>query len=456
MAGIDRKDRYGMLKSTLVWGLLLFVLSGCTQMSNYLDYMGRHRNLTNTFHNHPRMEVLRELSPENCYSLSGRLVMDQPYDGPVLVAAVSDRYQQREIVATRIIRSPTAHYAIFLPEGEYDIYVYADLDKSGSFETKELVGRTLPGKPATVQKKKVVDAILAQGPAIMIDINHPLKSDISMNARVAVSNYKYESLDDEFFDPSYGTLGIYRPTEFLTHTQGSLFALEDYDPEKIMIIFVHGVEGTPRDWKYLVDGLDREHFQPWFYYYPSGLPLEKLGSLLAHAIKFFNEFPDYKLKRLVIVAHSMGGLVARSAIDNLCRKGTPPYLKMYISMSSPYGGIEEAKSGLKSAPVVVPSWRDVATDSIFLKNIYERDMPDDVPFHMFFGYRNKSGASGDGTITLRSQLDSRVHLKAVKTYGFDTTHVGILNDEAVKQEFCRLLLTVDPVTEKYEKVERAK
>jgi hypothetical protein len=63
---------------------------------------------------------------------------------------------------------------------------------------------------------------------------------------------------------------------------------------------------------------------------------------------------------------------------------------------------------------------------------------------MFFGYRNQSGISSDGVITLRSQLDSRVHLKAVKTYGFDTTHVGILNDEAVRRELNRLLETVSP------------
>lgn len=443
MTGINEKNKCRLIKLMLIWSSLFLLLPGCAQMSNYLDYMGRHKKLESTFNNHPRMEVLRELSPEDCYSLSGRLTSDLPYNGSVFVVAVSDRFQQREIVATRIIRSPSDHYAIFLPEGEYDIYIYADLNKNGFFETKELVGRTQPGKPISVKNKKAVDAILVQGPTIKININNPQKSDIDIYAKVAVSSYKYDSLDDEFFDPSYGIMGIYRPTEFLTHTQGSLFALEDYNPNKIMIVFVHGVEGTPRDWKYFVDGLDRERFQPWFYFYPSGLPLEKLGSLLAYAINFFNEFPEYKIQRLVIVAHSMGGLVARAAIDGLCRKGTPPYLKMYISMSSPYGGIEEANTGLKSAPVIVPSWRDVATNSLFLKNIYERDMPADVPFHMFFGYRNKSGASSDGTITLRSQLDSRVHLKAVKTYGFDTTHVGILNDEAVKKEFYRLLSTVD-------------
>jgi uncharacterized alpha/beta hydrolase family protein len=174
------------------------------------------------------------------------------------------------------------------------------------------------------------------------------------------------------------------------------------------------------------------------------LRLEKLGYLLAHSIAVMNSMEKYQIQSMVVVAHSMGGLVARAAINNLCKKGRPPYLKMYISMSSPYGGVEDANKGLKSAPVVIPSWYDVATESSFLKQIYQQDLPPDIPFHMFFGYRNQSGISSDGVITLRSQLDSRVHLKAVKTYGFDATHVGILNDEAVKRELYRLLESVSP------------
>jgi hypothetical protein len=166
MASIDRKDRCKLIKFIFIWNSIILLLAGCAQMSNYLDYMGRHKRLENTFNNNPRMEVLRELSPENCYSLSGKLTSDRPYDGSVFVVAVSDRYQKREIVATRIIRSPSEQYAIFLPEGEYDIYVYADLNKNGFFETTELIGRTQPGKPVSVQSKKAVDAILVQGPTI--------------------------------------------------------------------------------------------------------------------------------------------------------------------------------------------------------------------------------------------------------------------------------------------------
>ena len=415
-------------------------LSGC----DYLNFMERHKSLESTFQNKPRMEVLRELSPESCLALAGKLNLNRTYDGPLLVVAVSDRFQTREIVASRIISSPALYYSLLLPEGNYDLYFFADLNRDGFFYSDELVGLTNPGKSVSVKRNNAEDNILVTGPAIRVDVDHPGKSGLPVHTRVMVQSTKYESLDDEFFDPHYGTMGLYRPTEFLAHTQGAFFQLEDYDRNKTLVIFVHGVEGTPRDWKYLVEGLDRKRFQPWFYYYPSGLPLERLGTLLAHFIINLDKTPGFGIQRLVIVAHSMGGLVACSAIDRLCRDGKPPYLKMYISMSSPYGGVEEARRGMEMAPIMVPSWRDVATDSPFLQNIYRTALPEDVPFYMFFGYRNKSGESGDGTITLHSQLDARLHMKAFKTYGFDATHVGILNDEAVRQTFYGILKTVGP------------
>lgn len=433
-----------MIMVTLIMTFFCTMLSGCKPMFEYLDFMGRHKTLESTFQHSPRLEVMRELSPEDCFVLVGKFVKDSPSKEPLLVVAVSDRYQYREIVGSRIIRSPAFFYAIFLPEGDYDLYIFADANRDGYFDVNEMVGRTTLGKSVPVKGKLALDGITVVGPDIRLDFKHPLTADIPVHTKVITHTYKYDSLDDDFFDSRYGTMGLYRPTEFLTHTQGWLFSLEEFNPSKTLVLFVHGVDGTPRDWKYMVEGLDRKRFQPWFYYYPSGLRLEKLGSLLAHSIVVMNSMDKYQMQNMVVVAHSMGGLVARAAIDTLCKNGRPPYLKMYISMSSPYGGVEDASSGLKSAPVVIPSWHDVATESLFLKQIYQKNLPEDVPFHMFFGYRNRSGISSDGVITLKSQLDSRVHLKALKTYGFDTTHVGILNDELVRREFYRLLDTVSP------------
>lgn len=423
--------------------LILFFLasfSGC----EYLKFVKQKSDLKSEFDHQPKMELLRELAPENCFTLFGELKFRPGYDGTILIVAVSDRFQHREIVAKRVLVSPFLYYSLFVPEGEYDLYVFADLNHDDFFQENELVGQTQSGKPVLVQKKYAQDAVLLQGPAIHLDMDHPQTANLPIHFHNLAHKNKYVPLDDDFFAPRFGTMGLYRPMEFLAHTQGTLFQLEKYNPKKTLVIFVHGVEGTPQDWKYLVDGLDKEKFQSWFFYYPSGLPLKNLGNMLARSIILLDQTPGYGISNLIIVAHSMGGLVARSAIDRLCRDGKPHYLKMYISLSSPYGGIEEAREGAKTAPVMVPCWLDVAAESEFLKNIYQNELPEDLPFFMFFGYRNKSGISSDGTITLRSQLDRRVYLKAVRTYGFDATHVGILNDETVKEVFNDILKTAAP------------
>ncbi len=424
----------------LFFVFVLLSLSGC----EYLKFVEQKRTLKSEFHNQPKVELLRELSPENCYTLMGNLEHRKDFKRSFLAVAVSDRFQNREIVAKRVILHPALYYALMLPEGDYDLFIFADINGDENFSKDELVGRTPVGRPVSVSRKIAEDNVLVRGPVLRLDVDHPQTSDLPVHFQGTMRKSRYASLDDEFFDPRYGTMGLYRPMEFLAHAQGAFFQLEDYDPNKTLLLFVHGVEGTPRDWKYLVEGLDRKKFQSWFYYYPSGMPLEKLGNNLARSIMTLNETPGYSIHKLVIVAHSMGGLVARAAIDRLCRDKTPSYLKMYISLSSPYGGIEEAREGMKSAPVMVPCWIDVASDSAFLKKIYATPLPEDLPFYMFFGYRNKSGISSDGTITLRSQLDSRVYMKAVRTYGFDATHVGILNDEAVRQVFNEILQNAAP------------
>jgi pimeloyl-ACP methyl ester carboxylesterase len=208
-----------------------------------------------------------------------------------------------------------------------------------------------------------------------------------------------------------------------------------------MVVFVHGVQGTPRDFSYLVDGIDRNLYQPWFYFYPSGMPLQKLGSLLADILKFASDSGSFPMKRVIVVAHSMGGLVALSALNQLCSDGAPPYLKGYVSFDSPYGGMEAAKAGVENAPAVVPSWRDVATGSPFLERLYQGPATGALPFYLFFGY--ETGDSSDGTISLHSQLEPKVHFSAFKRYGFNSTHEGILHDEGARQAFYQVLEALD-------------
>jgi hypothetical protein len=429
-----------LLSSFLAW-------PGCGHISGYLGFLQRHRSLENAFQNQPRVELLRELSPEGCFRLEGHLVLSNQQDTPLLAVAVSHRYGQEEVVVARELALGIPFYDFFIPEGEYNLFFFADLDRNGVFESHELVGQTASDQPVTITTDRTEDGFTVEGPKVGIDLNRPQVSDFPLQIKVTSRTFIFDSLDNDFFDPRHGQMGLYRPTALITHTQGFFFGLEKYDPRKAQVIFVHGIGGTPRDWKFIVEGMERDRFQAWFFYYPSGLPLEKLGSLLARILTDIDKALR-KDSRLVIVAHSMGGLVGQAAINKLCRDGTPPYLKMYISFSTPYGGVEGAKTGLEYAPVVVPSWKDVAVGSAFLDRLYQQKCSPEVPSYLFFGYRDdslmKSRLSSDGVIPLKSQLDPRKQLTANRVYGFDATHVGILNDKESQRVFNQTLELAAP------------
>jgi len=427
-----------LLKGCILWLTVLFFV-GCGSVNNYLGFWQKKQEAREAFSREQGAELLMQLAPEDAYLLLGKLTLNRDPAGPILLLAVTDRFKKREIAVRSPMQTPLDYYQIHLPEGVYELYFFADLDKNGYFEAHECVGSMR--EPITIAKHKVKDGLSIIGPDLKLDLASPTKTDLVFKEKVRRNSYVFESLEDEFFDPRYGEIGLYDFKTFMAHTQQYIFSFETMNHQKTQVLFVHGVAGTPRDFKYLADRLDRRRYQPWFYFYPSGLPLKKLGANLANIIKYAETNNPGRLRRLIIVAHSMGGLVALSTIHHLSVDGVPSYLKGYISFNSPYGGVKAAVSGIKYAPAVVPSWHDVATGNHFLKELYKGRAHKTIPFYLFFGY--KTGESGDGTITLQSQLEENIHLSAYKSYGFNASHVGILHDDRVRQVFYQTLSDLD-------------
>jgi len=83
-----------------------------------------------------------------------------------------------------------------------------------------------------------------------------------------------------------------------------------------------------------------------FIEYPAG---EKVGqkAILARAI----------------VAHSMGGVVVREAMNRLTGDKREARVKRLITVASPLGGHPGVK-GAVNAPLVLPSWRNLDPDGI--------------------------------------------------------------------------------------------
>src|SRR5262249_40669149 len=90
---------------------------------------------------------------------------------------------------------------------------------------------------------------------------------------------------------------------------------------KIPVVMVHGLLSSPLTWTPLFNDLRadpalRERYQCWFYLYPTGNPyLETAADLRLALARLRHELDphgrDPALDRMVVVGHSMGGLVSK-------------------------------------------------------------------------------------------------------------------------------------------------
>ncbi len=99
--------------------------------------------------------------------------------------------------------------------------------------------------------------------------------------------------------------------------EAGLYSLSPYDPDKIPLIFVHGLISQPVTWtrasNFLMgDPILRQTYQFYYYYYPTGqTPIISGAQLRQTLIKFYQDHPDNpNMQRTVLVGHSMGGLLS--------------------------------------------------------------------------------------------------------------------------------------------------
>jgi triacylglycerol esterase/lipase EstA (alpha/beta hydrolase family) len=97
-----------------------------------------------------------------------------------------------------------------------------------------------------------------------------------------------------------------------------------YDPGKTPVVFVHGLRSGPVVWKNAVNELFadpelRRRYQPVCFVYPSGLPIPISAARLRQLLQASRNTldPGHRhagFDRMVLVGHSMGGLVARMQV----------------------------------------------------------------------------------------------------------------------------------------------
>jgi pimeloyl-ACP methyl ester carboxylesterase len=113
-----------------------------------------------------------------------------------------------------------------------------------------------------------------------------------------------------------------------------LCRLQQYDPARTPVIFVHGLQETGASWAPMIDSLRddpaiRKHYQFWYFSYPSGYPYPYAAALFRQDLDGIERaFPNHK--RIVLIGHSMGGMICRLMVtdagDKIWRDffATPP------------------------------------------------------------------------------------------------------------------------------------
>ena len=365
----------------------------------------------------------------NASLLGGSVYTDPENQGPIIITAytLDDGNIQ---TAGQVRLSQSGSFYLPVPSGMYYLAAFQDSNENEIYDPNEDCAQF--GAPDLINAARdhfVSGLNLELGP----DKNNavpPLhkikihKKEI-INQDVAGKTVLPSVLYNRSTHVGFGTV---KPYYFLKKMGANIWFFEPYDPGKIPILFIHGAGGSPANWKFFLENLDRSVYQPWFFYYPSGLALEFSAKILALKIQELKS--KYQFEQLTIMAHSMGALVTRSLLIRSPKSF--PYINLFISLSAPWGGVESAKIGAQKSPVKVASWRDIATDSYFISSLYAHRLPATVSHYLLFGYQDKQKSlhpNGDGVVTLKSMLDRRAQIEAKQVYGFNENHASILKSQ---------------------------
>jgi pimeloyl-ACP methyl ester carboxylesterase len=151
----------------------------------------------------------------------------------------------------------------------------------------------------------------------------PLAADFTVPVAVMLASTKPEKL---------ALARLLNPEKYAETAR--IARLQPYDPDKTVVLVVHGLNSTPATWTQMINTLRsnaviRQQFQFWFYSYPSGYPYQYSAAILRRQLDDVQK--RYQLRnQMVVIGHSMGGCISRLLITDVGDKlwmdyfGKPP------------------------------------------------------------------------------------------------------------------------------------
>ncbi len=353
------------------------------------------------------------------------------------------------------------------PQSKSEFGKYFPL-KGAAFPVTAVVDFKPVNKIDDVWKRKVeltfYDSVQTEH-TIINETKIPLEADYTTPLGVLLSKIQ---------NPDYGLSAMLDNEKYMS--RAGIHMLDPYHPHKIPVVLVHGLMSSPETWIHMFNDLKgdrriRQNYQFWFFIYPTGLPIIYSASLLRQDLleirdTFDPTHSNKKFDEMVIVGHSMGGLLTRLMVqdsesyywDNVFTVGpdevslsdsnkeflqnimffkTVPFIKRAVFVSTPHRGSKLADkwlgkigAGFVSLPTNVKGVEtDIMKDKSELTINYEtfsRRVPNsidllspsapfiltlqkvpvntNIPYHSIIGVRKaKTGpGSSDGIVSYAS------------------------------------------------------
>jgi triacylglycerol esterase/lipase EstA (alpha/beta hydrolase family) len=102
--------------------------------------------------------------------------------------------------------------------------------------------------------------------------------------------------------------------------------MQPYDPARIPLLMVHGLQSTPVSFANLVNDLSADpvlhaRYQIWLYHYPTGTPVLQNAAVLRRILKqtlreIDPQGTDFAANQLVVLGHSMGGIMTHTLLSD--------------------------------------------------------------------------------------------------------------------------------------------
>jgi pimeloyl-ACP methyl ester carboxylesterase len=166
-----------------------------------------------------------------------------------------------------------------------------------------------------------------EGSRCVLSIEDPLKAEtVRIGGRTVPLAAGYSAplamMAEEMHPGKMGVPRLLHPAKFADTTR--IARLEPFDPNKTVVLVVHGLMSSPATWLPLINHLRadediRRNYQFWLFSYPTGYPYSYSAALLRNELDQAEKHFPMK-KKMVVIGHSMGGCISRLLITDSDRR----------------------------------------------------------------------------------------------------------------------------------------